>query len=117
MYKRILSYLGSAALLVSSFVSCSDDKDEVRDLASKCEITLGTYYGAGQKNVTTILKDTDRAAIMLNAGGTTYSAAAARCFPAPAVPCSCSISRLHLKHPTWYAGIRLMKLSAWTEKT
>ena len=69
MYKRILSYLGSAALLVSSFVSCSDDKDEVRDLASKCEITLGTYYGAGQKNVTTILKDTDRAAIMLNAGG------------------------------------------------
>lgn len=81
MYKRILSYLGSAALLVSSFVSCSDDKDEVRDLASKCEITLGTYYGAGQKNVTTILKDTDRAAIMLNAGGTTYSAAAAPLLP------------------------------------
>ena len=81
MYKRILSYLGSAALLVSSFVSCSDDKDEVRDLASKCEITLGTYYGAGQKNVTTILKDTDRAAIMLNAGSTTYSAAAAPLLP------------------------------------
>lgn len=81
MYKRILSYLGSAALLISSLVSCTDDGDGVRDLASKCEITLGTYYGVGQKSVATTLKDTDRAAIMLNAEGTTYSATATPLLP------------------------------------
>ncbi|MGM9768506.1 MAG: DUF6528 family protein [Candidatus Cryptobacteroides sp.] len=81
MYKRILSYLGSAALLISSFVSCTDDKDEVRDLASKCYITLGSYYGAGQKYTNPVFKDTDRAAIMLNTGGITRTATAAPLMP------------------------------------
>ncbi|MGM9737483.1 MAG: DUF6528 family protein [Candidatus Cryptobacteroides sp.] len=81
MYKRILSYLGSTAILISSLISCSDDGDGVRDLASKCDITLGSYYGAGQKNIRTVLQESDRAAIMLDAGGSAQSASAAPLMP------------------------------------
>lgn len=123
--KNIISIL-SAALTLLGVCSCSQDNDsDVRELASKTKITLGSYYQASKeyKTAGAVVSPSwgaqDKGTIMLEAGGSVRKAEASPILPGSSSSLflfNIQASRLQTPVLSWYPADAEVSLSGNTVK-